>query len=221
MGFPITPTLHHSIIPFRFPITLLFAALALLLASTVCALGATNEAPGWNSVPAILARIKAPEFPARDFPITDFGAKADGATDCTDAIAKAVAACHAAGGGRVVVAGGAFLTGAVRLLSNVDLHIAAGATLQFSADRAKFLPVVFTRFEGSECMNYSPLIYAFGQKNIAVTGAGTLDGSGAQTWWGLRAQGAGGVRQDDILTNAGDIATTHVTTDRAANNCGG
>ncbi len=153
---------------------------------------AAASSAGWDSVPAILARIQAPEFPARDFPITDFGAKADGATDCTDAIAKAIAACHAAGGGRVVVAGGAFLTGAVHLLGNVDLHIAAGATLQFSPDRAKFLPVVFTRFEGSECMNYSPLIYAFGQENIAVTGGGTLDGSGAQTWWGLRAQGAGG-----------------------------
>ena len=156
---------------------------------------AAADAPGWNSVPAILARIKAPEFPARDFPITDFGAKAGGAADCTGAIAQAIAACHAAGGGRVVVAGGVFLTGAVHLLGNVDLHIAAGATLQFSPDRAKFLPVVFTRFEGSECMNYSPLIYAFGQENIAVTGPGTLDGSGAQTWWGLRAAGAGGGTQ--------------------------
>jgi unsaturated rhamnogalacturonyl hydrolase len=177
-----------------------FWILLLSVAAAACAQNAAfteqnatpGYAPGWNSVPAILARIKAPEFPARDFPITDFGAKADGATDCTDAIAKAIAACHAAGGGRVVVAGGAFLTGAVHLLSNVDLHIAAGATLRFSPDRAKFLPVVFTRFEGSECMNYSPLIYAFGQENIAVTGDGTLDGSGAQTWWGLRAQGAGG-----------------------------
>ncbi|MGA2542450.1 MAG: glycoside hydrolase family 28 protein [Verrucomicrobiota bacterium] len=176
------------------------AAIVLLTVTvTSCALhpaprepGATAGATGWNSVPAILARIQPPQFPARDFPITAFGAKADGATDCTDAIARAIAACHAAGGGRVVVAGGVFLTGAVHLLGNVNLHIAAGAALRFSPDRAKFLPVVFTRFEGSECMNYSPLIYAFGQENIAVTGAGTLDGSGAQVWWGLRAQGAGG-----------------------------
>ncbi|MGA2556702.1 MAG: glycosyl hydrolase family 28-related protein, partial [Verrucomicrobiota bacterium] len=179
------------------PVILLWTA-----ALTACALhsapkdaGATAGANGWSSVPAILARIQAPQFPARDFPITDFGAKGDGAADCTEAIAQAIAACHAAGGGRVVVAGGTFLTGAVHLLGNVNLHIAAGATLQFSPDRAKFLPVVFTRFEGSECMNYSPLIYALGQENIAVTGAGTLDGAGAQTWWGLRAQGAGGGSQ--------------------------
>jgi polygalacturonase len=149
-------------------------------------------AAGWDAVPAILARVKPPQFPARDFPVTDFGAVGDGATDCTDAIARAVAACHAAGGGRVVVAGGVFLTGAVRLLGNVDLHVAQGATLRFLPNPAKFLPVVFTRFEGSECMNYSPLIYAFEQENIAVTGAGLLDGSGAQAWWGLRATAAGG-----------------------------
>ncbi|MGD1086055.1 MAG: glycoside hydrolase family 28 protein [Verrucomicrobiota bacterium] len=147
---------------------------------------------GWDSVPAILARIQPPQFPAHDFPITDFGAVADGATDCTDAIAKAVAACHAAGGGRVVVAGGVFLTGAIHLLGNVNLHVAQGATLRFLPNPAKFLPVVFTRFEGSECMNYSPLIYAFEQENIAVTGSGLLDGSGAQAWWGMRATAAGG-----------------------------
>ena len=149
-------------------------------------------AVGWDTVPYILAHIHPPVFPARDFPITQFGAKGDGVTDCTDAIAQAIAACHAAGGGRVVVAGGKYVTGAVHLLSNVNLHIEGDATLQFSSDRAKFLPLVRTRFEGTECMNYSPLIYAFGQENIAITGPGTLDGGGAQTWWGLRAQAAGG-----------------------------
>ena len=59
-----------------------------------------------------------------------------------------------------------------------------GATLKFIPDPAKYLPVVFTRFEGTECMNYSPLIYAFEQENIAVTGKGTLDGSASnENWW--------------------------------------
>ena len=167
------------------------------------------EATGWAAVPGILARIKAPQFPARDFPITDFGAKADGTTDCTGAIAQAIAACHAAGGGRVVVAGGTFLTGAVHLLSNVNLHIAEGATLLFSPDPAKFLPVVRARFEGTECLNYSPLIYAFEQENLAVTGKGTLDGSAtAQTWWALgrtrAANGVAAVHSGRLLTQMGE-----------------
>ena len=165
------------------------ALLALALATVFgwCLTAAAAEpAVGWDAVPGILARIQAPQFPARDFPIADFGAKPDGITDCTEAIARAIAACHAAGGGRVVATGGVFLTGAIHLRSNVNLHVAEGATLKFIPEPAKYLPVVLTRFEGTTNMNYSPLIYALDQENIAVTGKGTLDGSASNdNWWGL------------------------------------
>ena len=161
--------------------------------------GLSRPAPlrvtGWESYPAVLARIKAPEFPARDFAITDYGAKADGQTDATEAIRQAIAACHAAGGGRVVVPKGTFLTGAIHLLSNVNLHVSEGATLLFDAEpsrMAKNYPVVFTRWEGVECMNFSPLIYAWEQENIAVTGKGTLDGGASnENWWGWNNKAAG------------------------------
>ena len=138
----------------------------------------------WDQVSGILARIKAPVFPKRDFEITQYGAAGDGAKDCTDAITRAIAACHKAGGGRVVVPSGMFMTGPVHLQTNVNLHVAAGATLRFVRDPKRYLPLVFTRWEGLECMNYSAFIYSDGQDNIAVTGEGTLDGNcDCEHWW--------------------------------------
>jgi polygalacturonase len=124
---------------------------------------------------AILARIKPPQFPKRDFEITKFGT--------SNPIAKAIDACAAAGGGRVIIPRGDHLTGAIHLKSNVNLYLAEGAILKFSRD-PKDYPTVYTRFEGVECMNYSPLIYAFEQSNIAMTGPGTLDGQADKdNWW--------------------------------------
>ncbi|MFZ5497171.1 MAG: glycoside hydrolase family 88 protein [Verrucomicrobiota bacterium] len=148
---------------------------------------ADNPAPppvvrGWGDYERVLARIRTPVFPDRDFPITGFGAKPG--ADCTEAIKAAIAACHQAGGGRVVVPPGEWLTGAIHLKSNVNLHVSEGATLRWTFDLEKY-PVVFTRWEGVECMNYSPFIYAWEQENIAVTGRGTLDGGADwDTWWG-------------------------------------
>jgi polygalacturonase len=133
---------------------------------------------------ALLTRIHPPVFPKREFPITKFGAAGDGQALCTRAVADAIRACHQAGGGWVIVPKGRFLTGAVHLESNVNLHLEEGATLAFSQDPKHYLPVVFTRFEGTECMNYSPFVYAFDKMNIAVTGKGVLDGqAGPEHWW--------------------------------------
>jgi polygalacturonase len=137
----------------------------------------------WDRVPEILGRIKPPTFAGRAFPITRYGAVGDGVTDCTQAFRAAVAACNQAGGGRVIVPEGSFLTGAIHLLSNVELHLVPAATVKFSTDPADYLPVVFTRWEGTECFNYSPFIYAFGQENVAVTGRGLLDGQGLAGEW--------------------------------------
>jgi unsaturated rhamnogalacturonyl hydrolase len=170
------------------------AAVATPAVPTAGAAPATAPAaPEWAHVGEILARIKAPVFPSREFPITDFGAVADGKTDCTEAIRKAIEACHQAGGGHVMVAvPGIFLTGPIHLKSHVDLHISGGSSLQFITDPAKYLPVVLTRWEGTECLNYSPFIYAFEQENIAVTGEGTLDGGASdENWWDWTKHGAG------------------------------
>ena len=159
--------------------------------------GARNPL-GWDLVPDILARIEPPAFPARDFDVTTHGAKGDGTTDCTDAFRQAVVACSSAGGGRVVVPAGRFLTGPIHLRSNVNLHVTAGATIAFHQDPARYLPAVFTRWEGVELMGYSPLIYAFEQENIAVTGEGTLDGGGDLThWWPWKGNADSGWEKGD------------------------
>ena len=153
----------------------------------ICYVAAQQTAPilqGWDEYPAILKRISPPAFPQKDFIITKYGAVGDDKTDCTSAFKKAIEKCNAAGGGRVVVPKGVYLTGALRLLSNVNLYISKGAVVKFYTDPRKYLPVVYARWEGVECMNYSPLIYAFEQDNIAVTGEGVLDGQGADNnWW--------------------------------------
>ena len=129
-----------------------------------------------------------PQIPEKKLSVTDFGAKADGKTKDTDAIAKALDAAEKAGGGTVHFPAGTYLTGAVMLRSKVGIHLDKGATLLFSTDPADY-PVVLTRWEGTECMNYSGLIYARDASDIAITGQGTIDGQGSAWWpWTPRAR---------------------------------
>lgn len=142
------------------------------------------EAP-WSKMEVILSEINSPTFPNKTFTITDFGAKADGKTDALDAIKKAIKKCHSEGGGKVVIPAGEYkVNGGIHLESNVNLHISEGANLKFSTVPSHYLPVVFTRWEGVELMNYSPLIYAFEKENIAITGKGIIDGQASnENWW--------------------------------------
>ena len=78
---------------------------------------------------------------------------------------------------------GQFQTGAIHLLSGVNLHLLPGATIRFSQDPKKY-PVVFTRYEGIELMNFSPFFYAYRQQDVAITGQGTIDGNADDRhWW--------------------------------------
>jgi polygalacturonase len=145
----------------------------------------------WARAADITSRVKPPTFASRVFDIAKYGARADGTTLNTAAIARAIAECVKAGGGRVLVPAGTFLTGAIHLKSNVELHVAEGATLKFDT-RPSSYPIVFTRWEGMELMNYSPLIYAYQEKNIGITGKGTLDGQGsAEHWWAWKGPWGG------------------------------
>jgi polygalacturonase len=138
----------------------------------------------WEQAAELRRRIARPRFPEREFDIREFGARGDGKADDSAAIRSAIERCAAVGGGRVIARDGVFLTGPIHLKSNIDLHIDESAVLSFITDPKRYLPAVPTRWEGVELMGYSPLIYAFEQSNIAVTGKGVLNGNAdPQTWW--------------------------------------
>src|ERR1700722_13596305 len=139
-------------------------------------------ATGWAQVPGILAQIVPPIFPDRDFPITDYGA-ASAPADSAPAFAAAIEACNDAGGGRVVIPAGQWLcNGPIRLQSNVNLYSESGASVVFGTDPVDYLPVQLVRWQGVRCYNYSPLIHAHQQTNIAVTGSGVFNGQGYPVW---------------------------------------
>lgn len=124
--------------------------------------------------PFAMPTLKEFVYPDKNFDIRKYGAKADGKKDNTKAIAKAIAACNRAGGGRVVIPQGTWLTGPIHLKSNVNLHLCEGAVLSFTDNPQAYLPAVKTTWEGMECYNYSPLVYALECENVAITGKGTL-----------------------------------------------
>ena len=156
---------------------------------------ALMTAQGWDTqYKQIEQSIRQPQFADRTFSIEKYGAKASDSdyrigTDTKlaaanqQAINKAIAACSKAGGGKVVVPAGKFYTGAITLLSHVNLVVEKGATLQFVFEPDLY-PIVLTRWEGLDCWNLSPCIYAYKQTDIAITGEGIIDGGGNKsTWW--------------------------------------
>jgi polygalacturonase len=165
-----------------------FASTAMAILFFVCT--AVCQETVWKSsaeplkeMAQLRKEIKAPQFQKKVFPVTKYGAIRGGKTGNTEAFRKAIEACHRSGGGRVIVPAGTFLTGAIYLKSNVELHLEDGAKILFSRDPKEY-PIVFTRWEGMECMNYSSLIYAYGEENIAVSGKGILDGNADnENWW--------------------------------------
>lgn len=135
-----------------------------------------------------MPNLQRPNIPARQFDIRDFGAQEGGVVKNTKAIQMTIDAAAKAGGGRVVIPEGRWLTGAIHLDNNIELNLSKGAELLFSQDAADYLPVVFSRHEDIECYKYSSFIRAEREKNIAITGQGILNGQG-KPWWALKTSG--------------------------------
>jgi polygalacturonase len=133
-----------------------------------------------------------------------------------DAINAAIADANAEGGGRVVVpasasrkADGAYYSGAIRMLSNVNLHVDSGATIKFVRNPTnEYYPLVLTSYQGSDFYNYSPPVYALGQTNIGLTGGGTLDAQYNVGNWRLPPGVPGAASGSNAILN--DLDYRHV-----------
>ena len=212
-------------------------AAGLLLGGAGCATQSTgaSAADPWKRADDIVARFATPQrFREEDFPITAHGAKpctmvetrgqtaslvngtlrtpAPNSPDAYPSITAAIAACHAKGGGRVVIpAGDWYCAGPIVLRSNVHVHLAAGARVHFSANPEHYArhgefdcgangKLTLSRWQGNDCLNYSPMVYAYNQTNIALTGAdwtSILNGQGGvpfedkpdECWWDWKGRG--------------------------------
>ncbi len=207
------------------------------LAGSWAATAQAARPPGdpWLHAQAIVERLAMPvSFRSQDFLVTDFGARTcqltevqaqvshdetgpcktpvPGSPDCRAAFARAITACHEAGGGRVVIpSGNWYCAGPLVLRSHVHVHLKAGARICFSPDPADYaqhgdIPcgangkLVRTRWQSNDCLNYASMVYALGQDNIALTGedwTSILDGqagvpfgpaTGDECWWSWKGR---------------------------------
>lgn len=169
---------------------------------------------GWDTADTILEQVYDPAFPGRCVDVTDYGAVPDDGRLDTESIQAAVDQVSAMGGGMVVVPSGTYDTGAVVLKENVNLHLKEEDTvLRFTKEIVpENYPLVLAYYEGAPCYNWSPLIYAYGQDNIAVTGKGKLDGQADRdTWWSW--YGEENIGQDYSRPSSSDVGILRRMTD--------
>jgi polygalacturonase len=137
-------------------------------------------------LPVVTLFLAAGPLLAGDFNVSDFGARPDDDAADTTAIQKAIDSASQAGGGRVVVAKGTFLTGALFLKSNVELHLKDEAVVRAVQNESAY-PDIWSRIAGIEMNWPAAVVNVYGQTNVSITGKGTLDGNGAYWWhkfWG-------------------------------------
>lgn len=168
----------------------------------------------WSTAESILEQVHDPVFPDLRVDVTDYGAVPDDGILDTEAIQEAIDYVSCQGGGTVAVPGGSYDTGALVLKENVNLHLESEDTvLRFTRDIIpENYPLVLAYYEGAPCYNWSPLIYAYEQDNIAVTGKGCLDGQADQdTWWGW--YGDTHMGQDYARPSSSDVGILRRMTD--------
>lgn len=161
-----------------------FSAIAALLAGCQSQNGSADTQDYMTSaMDSIIGQIRTTSFPDRTWVIM-----APEEADALIVLQEAIDSCSNQGGGTVVVKEGEYeLNGTLWMKSNVNLHLESGALLKFSGRGDDYLPVVPTRWEGTELMGRSAMIYANGAENFAITGHGGIHGRGSEEMalWGM------------------------------------
>ncbi len=151
-------------------------AVSILSANTLSAQIPPAAADAWKHLPV----VQEPVFKKDTFPITRYGAVADGVTLNTKSINDAIADCSKKGGGVVLVPAGVWLTGPLVLKSNVNFCLSGEAIVQFTADFNQYL-LVEGNFEGKRSARNQSPVSGTDLENVAITGNGIIDGNG-EAW---------------------------------------
>src|SRR4028119_1930650 len=141
------------------------------------------------------------------FNVVEYGAVTHGKTKSTQAIAEAIEACAEAGGGRVLFPAGTYLTGPIRLQSNVELHLDRESTVLFSRDYSDY-PLVMTSWEGEETVRCCSPLWGANLHNVAITGQGTFDGQG-EAWRPVKKFKMSEQQWAELLASGGAVDEEH------------
>ncbi|MDQ0871553.1 DNA sulfur modification protein DndE [Paenibacillus sp. V4I3] len=163
-----------------------------------------NGIPHW-----VMPEVLLPDIPDRTFRLTDFGAVGDGLTDNTNAFHRAIQACTEAGGGKLIIPAGLWLTGPLKLASRLELHAEEGAVIRFSQTFADY-PLIQSTYEGLGAVRCQSPLDAEGQEHIAITGKGVFDGGGeawrpVKKWKMTEPQWVQLLQSGGITNEAGDM----------------
>ncbi|PDS26624.1 glycoside hydrolase family 28 protein [Flavobacterium branchiophilum] len=184
---------------FKVSFSILIMLLLISCASKLSSEKKSNS--NWDQLNTIFKDVQPPVFPNKTFNVMDYGAISDGVFDNSDVFNKTIKTCSEQGGGLVLIPKGTYFTGPIHLDNNVNLHLNEGAEIVFSTN-PKDYPLVHTSFEGTELMNYSPLIYAYNKTNVAVTGKGILNGKASKdNWWPWCGKSVYGWKKGDPIQN--------------------
>jgi len=158
-----------------------------------------------KNLPFQMEDIKEPSFPDHIVNVTEYGAIPDGHTINTQAFADAIDACVQKGGGMVVIPPGTWVTGSIKLQSNINLHIESGALLQFSS-RIEDFPLLQGLGGSSKKIVVAPLIYGYDLKNVAITGGGIIDGAG-EVWRPVKKEKQTNSQWKQLIASGGVVSS--------------